>query len=46
MTSGAAPGGTFAIPVGVGLNKTTKVYARAVDAAGNVSGCSTGFSYT
>lgn len=38
--------GTFAISVSVTANKTTKLYATATDAAGNVSGCSAGISYT
>ncbi|MBT9557401.1 MAG: hypothetical protein IV100_15280 [Myxococcales bacterium] len=49
-TALAAPGatladGTFAIKlsVAVPLNKTTRLYAKATDAAGNVSPCSTTF---
>jgi hypothetical protein len=37
----ATAGGTFSIPIAVADNTTTAVYAKALDAAGNSSGCST-----
>jgi hypothetical protein len=43
--SAAVSNGTFAIQVTVGANTTTTFYANAIDAATNVSGCSSGFTY-
>jgi hypothetical protein len=40
------PEGTFSIPVSVRDNTTTTFYASTVDTAGNVSGCTSGLSYT
>ncbi len=38
-------GGTFAIPVTVTANASTTIYAKATDAASNVSPCSAPFTY-
>src|SRR5215213_7662343 len=43
--SGTATGGNFSIAVSVSDNTSTTFYAAATDAAGNVSGCSSGFAY-
>ncbi len=46
LGSGPATAGNFAIGITVATNTTTNIYARAVDAVGNASGCSTVFAYT
>ncbi|MBK7393707.1 MAG: hypothetical protein IPI64_10475 [Chloracidobacterium sp.] len=46
LQSAFATGGNFAIGVTVPANATTSMYARAMDAAGNISPCSGSFSYT
>ncbi len=45
-TTTASTTGSFSTPVTVTANSTTTFYAQATDAAGNVSGCSAGRSYT
>jgi hypothetical protein len=45
-TGTASTTGSFSISVPVTANSTTTFYAQAVDAAGNVSGCSAGRNYT
>ncbi len=40
-----AVGNMFTVPVSVGANSTTTFYAKATDAAGNQSGCSSGVTY-
>jgi len=44
--TGSVSAGTFAIAVTVTANTSTTFYANAIDAATNVSGCSSGFTYT
>jgi hypothetical protein len=46
LGSGPASGGTFHIAVPAAINSLTAFYAKAQDAAGNVSACAGPFSYT
>jgi alpha-tubulin suppressor-like RCC1 family protein len=42
----ASSGGAFSVTTSVTDNSSTTYYAKATDAAGNISGCSAGLSYT
>jgi alpha-tubulin suppressor-like RCC1 family protein len=44
-TGTASAGGTFNIPITVGANTSTSLYAKATDAANNASACSAVFTY-